>query len=74
MVVQAYILVQTDVERDALIGAGVEQGRIVLQGLGVDAADCTGGDRAGTRRRFEDLGTGGRAATISSAWCGFSGN
>jgi glycosyltransferase involved in cell wall biosynthesis len=43
------VLVQTDVERDALLAHGIPGEKLVLQGMGVDAADCTGGDRARAR-------------------------
>jgi glycosyltransferase involved in cell wall biosynthesis len=39
------VFVQTDVERDALLEHGLPAGKLVLQGLGVDVAECTGGDR-----------------------------
>jgi len=45
------IFVQTPQERDAFRALGVADERLVLQGLGVDAAECTGGDRAGWRAR-----------------------
>jgi len=43
------IFVQTDLERDALLGQGVPANKLVLQGLGVDPAGCTGGNRERTR-------------------------
>lgn len=43
------VFVQTDVERAALIDAGVRADRLVLQGLGVEPAECTGGERQATR-------------------------
>jgi len=43
------IFVQTDVERDALLGHGLPAAKLVLQGLGVDADGCTGGDRRRAR-------------------------
>jgi glycosyltransferase involved in cell wall biosynthesis len=43
------LFVQTEGERQALLAHGFAQDRIVLQGLGVDVADCTGGDRAAAR-------------------------
>jgi glycosyltransferase involved in cell wall biosynthesis len=49
----ARIFVQTDVERDALLAHGLPTDKLVLQGLGVDPAACTGGDR---RRAREDWG------------------
>ena len=39
------MLVQTDVERDALLAHGLPREKLVLQGMGVDATACTGGDR-----------------------------
>jgi glycosyltransferase involved in cell wall biosynthesis len=39
------VLVQTDVERDALLGHGIAREKLVLQGMGVDTTACTGGDR-----------------------------
>ncbi len=45
----ARIFVQTDVERDALLGHGIPAEKLVLQGLGVDAERCTGGDRRRAR-------------------------
>jgi glycosyltransferase involved in cell wall biosynthesis len=38
------VFVQTEVERQALIDKGISDWKIVLQGLGVDLASCTGGD------------------------------
>jgi glycosyltransferase involved in cell wall biosynthesis len=46
------IFVQTDVERDALLGHGVPAKKLVLQGLGVDPDGCTGGDRQKARERW----------------------
>jgi glycosyltransferase involved in cell wall biosynthesis len=43
------VFVQTPGEREAVKAAGVPADRIVLQGLGVDPAECTGGDRAAAR-------------------------
>ena len=39
------VFVQTRAERDAAIALGVPVERVVLQGLGVEAGECTGGDR-----------------------------
>jgi glycosyltransferase involved in cell wall biosynthesis len=39
------VFVQTRVERDIALSLGVKPERIHLQGLGVDAAECTGGNR-----------------------------
>ncbi|HZT83310.1 MAG TPA: glycosyltransferase family 4 protein [Gemmataceae bacterium] len=43
------VFVQTNVERDALLAHGIPEGKLVLQGMGVDLADCTGGDRRRAR-------------------------
>jgi glycosyltransferase involved in cell wall biosynthesis len=43
------VFVQTDVERDALLERGLPADKLVLQGLGVDPAECTGGDRQAAR-------------------------
>ncbi len=43
------VFVQTESERRAVVELGVTPGRAILQGLGVDAAECTGGDRARAR-------------------------
>jgi glycosyltransferase involved in cell wall biosynthesis len=43
------VLVQTDVERDALLARGFAAEKLVLQGMGVDLAACTGGDRRRAR-------------------------
>jgi glycosyltransferase involved in cell wall biosynthesis len=39
------VFAQTPSERDALVQRGVAATKVVLQGLGVDRAECTGGDR-----------------------------
>jgi glycosyltransferase involved in cell wall biosynthesis len=44
--------VQTPSERDAAHALGVPDKRIILQGLGVEPSECTGGDRAQARRRW----------------------
>jgi glycosyltransferase involved in cell wall biosynthesis len=46
------VFVQTRLERDAVCNLGVREDRVVLQGLGVDPADCTGGDRTAARRAW----------------------
>jgi glycosyltransferase involved in cell wall biosynthesis len=46
------VFVQTSVEHQAARDLGVDPERIVLQGLGVDPAECTGGDRAAARRTW----------------------
>jgi len=43
------VFVQTSIERDALLDAGFAPQKIVLQGMGVDYASCTGGNREATR-------------------------
>src|SRR5947209_3350932 len=43
------VLVQTDMEFDAVCELGVRPQCVVRQGLGVDAAECTGGDRRRAR-------------------------
>jgi glycosyltransferase involved in cell wall biosynthesis len=47
------VFVQTDVERDALLGLGLPDQKIVLQGLGVEPAECTGGDRVRARQAWQ---------------------
>jgi glycosyltransferase involved in cell wall biosynthesis len=44
------------VERGALLELGLPPEKVVLQGLGVDPAECTGGDRAGARARWQVRG------------------
>lgn len=44
------VLVQTPTEGDAVAAMGVPTSRIVLQGLGVDPTECTGGQRTPTRQ------------------------
>jgi glycosyltransferase involved in cell wall biosynthesis len=46
------VLVQTTVEQSTLADAGVPTDRMRLVGMGVDEADCTGGDRARGRARW----------------------
>lgn len=46
------VFVQTPTEAEAVIGLDVDRGRVVLQGLGVEPAECTGGDRAASRSRW----------------------
>jgi glycosyltransferase involved in cell wall biosynthesis len=43
------VFVQTRAERDAAVSLGVPAERVVLQGLGVDPAESTGGDREKAR-------------------------
>ncbi|HLW68248.1 MAG TPA: glycosyltransferase family 4 protein [Gemmataceae bacterium] len=49
------VFVQTSLERAGAIELGVEEARIVVQGLGVDAAECTGGNRARARAQWNVL-------------------
>jgi glycosyltransferase involved in cell wall biosynthesis len=46
------IFLQTEPEREALLGKGIPEGRMVLQGMGVEPAECTGGDRELARREW----------------------
>jgi glycosyltransferase involved in cell wall biosynthesis len=46
------LFVQTEGERDELLRRGLPAKRIVLQGMGVDLDDCTGGDREQARREW----------------------
>jgi glycosyltransferase involved in cell wall biosynthesis len=46
------ILTQTTVERDALLNRGFSEGKVFLQGMGVDYGSCQGGDRAAVRARW----------------------
>ncbi len=43
------VFVQTRLERDTAVALGVPSERVIVQGLGVDPAECTGGDRAAAR-------------------------
>src|SRR5262249_34189396 len=43
------VFVQTRLERDTAVSLGLSADRVHLQGLGVDPAECTGGDRERTR-------------------------
>jgi glycosyltransferase involved in cell wall biosynthesis len=47
------VFVQTEPERDALLERGFAPAKLVLQGLGVDAEDCTGGNRQQVRRQWQ---------------------
>lgn len=47
------IFVQTEPERDALLQLGFAPARLVLQGLGVDPEECTGGHRQQIRRQWQ---------------------
>jgi glycosyltransferase involved in cell wall biosynthesis len=44
-----YVFVQTPAEREAAVSLGVSEDRVILQGLGVDIRECTGGDRSHLR-------------------------
>jgi glycosyltransferase involved in cell wall biosynthesis len=46
------VVAQTHVEAMALKQIGVPDQRIVVQGMGVDPAECTGGERAAARQRW----------------------
>src|SRR5262249_15977933 len=47
------IFVQTAWEQDAARMIGIPEGKIILQGMGVDPRECTGGDRAKIRKEWE---------------------
>jgi glycosyltransferase involved in cell wall biosynthesis len=47
------VFAQTPSERDAIESAGVRPERIIVQGLGVDPSECTGGDRRRARARWQ---------------------
>lgn len=44
-----HIFAQTEIERQALADSGVVKERVSMLGMGVDPAECTGGDRQGAR-------------------------
>jgi glycosyltransferase involved in cell wall biosynthesis len=46
------VFAQTAGERAALLASGLPEERVILQGLGVDPAECTGGDREAARRAW----------------------
>ncbi len=46
------VFVQTPTELRATLDAGVPAERVVLQGLGVDPHECTGGDRGAAREKW----------------------
>jgi glycosyltransferase involved in cell wall biosynthesis len=46
------VLVQTEGERQALLERGVQADRLLLQGMGLDRDDCTGGDRERVRSQW----------------------
>jgi glycosyltransferase involved in cell wall biosynthesis len=47
------VLVQTQAERSALAAAGVDLSRMRIVGMGVDPAECTNGERARGRTRWQ---------------------
>ena len=63
------VFVQTDLERDVVRRCDIADDRIVLQGLGVDPTECTGGNRERARRRWNvgDECVIGHLATLSKA-------
>lgn len=46
------VFVQTPSEFRAVVELGIPEPRVILQGLGVDPVECTGGDRVDTRRKW----------------------
>jgi glycosyltransferase involved in cell wall biosynthesis len=50
------IFVQTKMEFDAVVKCGIAPKNIVLQGLGVDASECKGGDRDFARNQWNVRG------------------
>lgn len=46
------VFVQTTIEHDTLLGLGLTAEKLVLQGMGVNFDDCTGGDRDRARRSW----------------------
>lgn len=51
------LFAQTRLEQHALLDAGLAPELVHLQGMGVDASECTGGDRAGIRHGWAAGGT-----------------
>ncbi|MCI0379893.1 MAG: glycosyltransferase family 4 protein [Gemmataceae bacterium] len=47
------VFVQTPSERAAVVALGVAEERVLLQGLGVDPAECTGGNRERARAQWQ---------------------
>ena len=47
-----HVFVQTCTERAALIDQGIPEGKLCLLGMGVDPAECTGGDRERIRSQW----------------------
>jgi glycosyltransferase involved in cell wall biosynthesis len=50
------VFVQTEVERAALLACGLPAAKLVLQGLGVEPAECTGGGRSRARQAWGAAG------------------
>jgi glycosyltransferase involved in cell wall biosynthesis len=46
------VFVQTPSEREMALALGLPSEKIILQGLGVEPRECTGGDRAAARQRW----------------------
>ena len=46
------LFVQTEGERQALLERGIPTERLILQGMGLDAESCTGGDREHARKAW----------------------
>lgn len=46
------VFVQTPSEREMALALGLPRERVILQGLGVDPLECTGGNRTEARRRW----------------------
>src|SRR5262245_671465 len=46
------VFVQTEVERSVLLELGIPEAKLVLQGLGVAGAECTGGNRERIRSKW----------------------
>jgi glycosyltransferase involved in cell wall biosynthesis len=46
------VFAQTPLEHEAILDAGISAGRVRLLGMGVDPAECTGGDRRRARARW----------------------
>lgn len=63
------VFVQTELEREVIRSCGIPDDRIILQGMGVDPAECTGGKRERTRNAWKvgDECVIGHLATLSKA-------